>query len=72
MNTTGLYNALLQRLHLGAEVNITIRKQDGTLRDMLCAWGTLGENFGEYARVWDVEHNGYRTIRREALVEILS
>jgi hypothetical protein len=67
------YDNLMTVLHANAgergfEAYVTFRKKDGTLRDMRCTLGAEGEDRGEFARVWDLDERGYRTIRRDALL----
>jgi hypothetical protein len=62
------YDALMQALYNGQEAYVTFRKQDGTLRDMRCTMGADGQDFGNYARVWDRDEKGYRTILRHSLL----
>jgi hypothetical protein len=65
-----LYNDLMTYLHSGDTCYVTIRKQDGTLRDMRCRLGEDGIDAGTYARVYDLDADGYRTIRKDALLTV--
>lgn len=49
-------------------VRVTFTKQDGTTRDMLCTWGDKGDLTPTYARVFDVQKDGYRTVRADAII----
>jgi hypothetical protein len=65
-----LYNDLMTILYNGETACVTIRKLDGTLRDMRCRLGEDGVDAGTYARVYDLDADGYRTIRKDALLTV--
>lgn len=70
-NTT--YDDLMTVLHANAdeasfEARVSFEKLDGTMRDMRCRLGADGVDQGTHARVWDLDKQGYRTIRRNGFV----
>ena len=60
---------LLENLDSGG-AKVTFRKLDGSRRVMTCTWGDQGDCTDSYARVWDVENRGYRTVRADSIISV--
>lgn len=55
----------------GIEVSVKFTKLDGTEREMKCVWGAESRITEQgNITVWDVEQNGYRSIRPESLISV--
>ena len=65
-----VYQDFLTGLHYNKEAYVTFRKQDGTIRDMRCSLGDAGVGYAEYARVFDLDKQAYRTEKKDSILTV--
>jgi hypothetical protein len=65
-----VYQDFLTGLHYNKEAYVTFRKQDGTIRDMRCSLGDAGVGLKDYARVFDLDKQAYRTVKADSILTV--
>jgi hypothetical protein len=65
-----VYQDFLTGLHYNKEAYVTFRKQDGTIRDMRCSLGDAGVGLKDYARVYDLDKQAYRTVKADSILTV--
>jgi hypothetical protein len=65
-----VYQDFLTGLHYQREAYVTFRKQDGTIRDMRCSLGDAGVGLKDYARVYDLDKQAYRTVKADSILTV--